>query len=344
MYPAIERWYTSKVLPGIRRDERVAFVGYLDEKPLVSAVVKKGAHAKFCHLSIDDSVRHAHLGEIFFSLMAFEVRDLAKTAYFTLPQSVWHEKDAFFRSFGFLDVCSSERQYRLFDQELHSTAPFSRVWQCSIQKMPKLAQTYSIGGFCPDNQLLLSVHPRYAEDILKRRKRVEIRRRFSTKWFGCRVNLYAASPVMSLIGEARIAGIVRDSPERIWDRFQGELGCTRAEFDAYVRGATEIYAIELDDIRPYKDRISIVQASQMLGEKLVPPRSFLTLESSKPWAKAVSLAAYLHACFKSVLSLAVDLGHLSPRPMTVKRPRALPSPRVLSQSEFPGLRSTVREQ
>src|SRR5262245_26873841 len=66
MYPEIERWYLKKVLPGIREDERVAFVGYLDERPAVSAVVKKGADAKFCHLNIHESLRESNLGEVFF--------------------------------------------------------------------------------------------------------------------------------------------------------------------------------------------------------------------------------------------------------------------------------------
>jgi predicted transcriptional regulator len=332
MYPAIEQWLSTKVLPGIRQDERVAFVGYLDQTPLVSAVVKKGADAKFCHLHIDSVLRDFHLGEVFFSLMALEVRDLAKTTHFTLPKSVWQDEGQFFRSFGFCEVWSSDKQYRLFDEELHSTAPFSRVWHCAVEKMPKLAQYYAIGGFSPDNQLLLSVHPRYAEDIMKRRKTVELRRKFSTRWLGYRINLYATAPVMSLIGEARISGVAVETPERIWNRFQAEIGCTRPEFDAYVKGAEEIYAIELDDIRPYKSRIPIVQAAQMLGENLVPPQSFLTLEKNRAWAKAISLAAYLHGCLKSTMSLAVDIGQLSPRP--VRGLKKLQSTSRLSQSEF----------
>ena len=332
MYPAIERWYTDKVIPGIRHEERVAFVGYLEENPVVSAVVKKGDAAKFCHLRLDPSVMDSHLGEVFFSLMALEIRDLAKTVHFTLPGSVWGEKGPFFQSFGFSEVQSAERQYRLFDQELHSSAPFSRVWQSSIEKMPKLAHLCGVGGFSPDTQLLLSIHPKYAEDILAKRKTVELRRRFSTKWLGHRINLYATAPVMSLVGEARIAGVVANTPEILWQRFQGQIGCTRAEFDQYAKGVDELYAIELDDVRPYKDRIPLVQASQMLGENLVPPQSYVTLEKNKSWAKAVSLAAYLHACFKSTFSFALDIGHLSPRPANTPPPPSLSG--NLDQEEF----------
>src|SRR5437588_620523 len=50
LYPSIGTWLKRTVLPGIRHSERVAFVGYLDGTPAVSAVVKKGNEAKFCHL------------------------------------------------------------------------------------------------------------------------------------------------------------------------------------------------------------------------------------------------------------------------------------------------------
>src|SRR5687768_5128079 len=99
MYPEIAEWFTKKVTPGVRESERIAFVGYLNEKPAVSAIVKRGAEAKFCHLHISDELQNLNLGEVFFALMANEVRDLAQTAYFTLPQSLWTSKAGFFHSF-----------------------------------------------------------------------------------------------------------------------------------------------------------------------------------------------------------------------------------------------------
>lgn len=306
MYPTIERWYKDKVLPGIRQSERVAFVGYLDEKTVASAVVKKGVNSKFCHLKIADALRDVHLGEIFFSLMALEIRDLAKSVHFTLPESVWRERASFFTSFGFSSAETAETQYRLFDKELQCTGPFISVWRSVLEKLPKLADTYALGGFSPDNQLLLSVEPEFAHKILQKTKRVEIRRKFSTRWLGHRLNLYASAPVMSLVGEARISGILRGRPEQIWERFQGDIGCSRAEFDAYTKAAEEIYAIELDEVKPYRDRMPLAHICHLLREDLTPPQSYLTLEKSKPWAKAVTLAAYLHGCFKSTLSFALD--------------------------------------
>ena len=323
MYPEIERWYQSKVLPGIRQDERVAFVGYLDEKPAVSAVVKKGGDAKFCHLRIHEALRDTNLGEMFFSLMALEIKDLAKHIHFTLPESLWQEKGKFFQSFGFESAELAEDQYRLFDRELACSATFPVVWNSVLKKMPKLAHSYLCGGFASDNQLLMSVKPEFAERIMSRKKTVELRRKFSTRWIGHRINIYASAPVMSLMGEARIAGVVMNKPEIIWERFNEQIGCSRAEFDAYVAGTDEVYAIELEDVQAYRARLPLVQMSRWTGGNLIPPQSYVTLEKNKPWAKVVSIAAYLHGCLRSTKSIAFDVGSLVSR-----KPSMPPEPRL----------------
>jgi len=261
MYPEIEKWYSQKVLPGIRQDERVAFIGYLNELPAVSAVVKKGADAKFCHLRIHEDLRGSNLGDVFFSLMALEIRDLAKNVHFTLPESVWQTSGEFFQSFGFRSTELAEAQYRLFDRELACEAGFSTVWNAVLAKIPKLAHLYAFGGFTPDNQLLMSVKPEFADRIMQRKKTVELRRKFSTRWVGHRINIYASAPVTSMVGEARISRVVVKAPELIWEEFQDQLGCTRREFDEYAAGASEVYALELDEVRPYRDRFPLVQMS-----------------------------------------------------------------------------------
>jgi predicted transcriptional regulator len=331
MYPEIAKWFSRKVLPGIRQEERVAFIGYLNEKPAVSAIVKKGNNAKFCHLRVHQDLHDANLGEVFFSLMALEIRDLAKNIHFTLPESVWTEKGHFFRSFGFCSAELAETQYRLFGRELACSAAFPVVWNSVLAKIPKLADLYSFGGFSSDNQLLMSVKPEFADRIMRRKKTVELRRKFSTRWIGHRINIYSTAPVMSLVGEARICGVVANKPEAIWGRFHDQVGCSRAEFDAYVSGCAEIYAIELDDIRPYRDRFPLQQIAHLLNEKISPPQSYVTLEKNRPWAKAVSLAAYLHGCFKSTLSFAIDASPLVKD--SSKRDLRAPVTR-LSQDEF----------
>src|SRR3990172_5471514 len=73
-YPGIDKWFEKKVLPGLRSSERTAFVGYLGAQRMVSAVIKRGDRSKFCHLRVRDEVQNESIGELFFSLMTFELR------------------------------------------------------------------------------------------------------------------------------------------------------------------------------------------------------------------------------------------------------------------------------
>lgn len=332
MYPRIDHWYRDRVLPGLRSDERVAFIGYLHEQPVISAVLKKGEQAKFCHLKIADSLQNSHLGELFFSVMALEIRDLAKSIHFTLPETLWDTKGDFFKSFGFLSANVAHEQYRLFDRELHSQASFAQVWRSALEKFPKIAHLYSCGGFSPDNQLLLSVRPDYAEMILSKRKTVELRRKFSHRWVNHRINIYASSPVMSLVGEARVARVTADHPNVIWSLFNRQVGCSRVEFDNYAKGVERLYAIELDEVKAYRDRLPLVQMERLVDGVLVPPQSYLTLEKNKPWAKAVSIAAYLHGCLRSTMSLGLDIGRFGDRMRIL--PDTPEHPEIQEQREF----------
>jgi predicted transcriptional regulator len=307
LYPAIVDWYRTKVLSGIRHEERVAFVGYLDERPAISAVVRKGADAKFCHLKIHRDLQNAHLGELFFTIMALEVRYLARRIHFTLPESLWKTKEEFFKSFGFQSAEIAETQYRLFDRELECHASFRNVWQAIVEKLPKLSQFYGANKSTPTQHLLLSVKPKNGDQIISKTKTVEIRRKFSTRWIGHTINLYSSSPVMGLIGEARIARIVVDNPKTIWERYHADVGCTRSEFYRYAGNADSLYAIELEDIERYRSPVSMNEISQISHEHLVPPQSYCTLERNRPWAKAISIANYLGACAKDRMAFATNL-------------------------------------
>ena len=294
MYPKIGDWYKERVVPGIKSSERTAFIGYVNESPIVSAVVKLGEHAKFCHLKIREDFRDSHLGELFFCLMALEVRRVAKDVHFTLPESLWQTKGEFFKSFNFATTAKADTQYRLFDDELHSSAVFSSVWGAVLSKLPKLSSEFLVGGHSLDNDLLMSVKPDYADRILSGQKTVEIRRRFSERWAGRRISLYASAPLMSLVGEATIAQVVLDSPEVIWDKYRTQIACSRDEYDVYSNGKKEVFAVVLEGVRPYRGLVTLSYMSNLVREALIPPQSYCTLEAGKPWAKAVSIATMLH--------------------------------------------------
>ena len=94
-------WLKNKVLPGIKAGERAAYIGFDNNNPIISSVVKKDKHSKFCHLHIDDDFQNKHIGDLFFILMTLQVKRFAKEVHFTLPEGLWYRKQEFFKSFGF---------------------------------------------------------------------------------------------------------------------------------------------------------------------------------------------------------------------------------------------------
>ena len=293
MYPKIDQWVGKTVRAGIQSGQRSGFVAYHNGIPVVSSIVKRGPNAKFCHLKVKESLWGSNVGEFFFALMVMEVRAEAQQIHFTLPESLWEEKKAFFSSFAFREVEKSGRQYRLFDDELHCTARFDNVWKSVMDKLPKLAASLDINGSSQDSDLLMSVHPRFADSILRGRKTVEIRRSFSTRWLGHRIAIYAGAPVSSIVGEAVIEKLVEDTPGSIWNQFGGSIGCTKGEFDSYVSGVDKVFALLLNSVHAYRQPLSLRTARSLVGTGLRPPQSYARLSVDSPWARAIPIAGLL---------------------------------------------------
>jgi len=295
MYPGIDVWLRKKVLPGIKDGERVAYIGFENGRPLVSCVLKKGEVAKFCHLHIADGFQNVHLGEVFFTKMALDIRNVAREVYFTLPESLWQAKHSFFSSFGFENAHKADVQYRLFDEELQCSAPFQLVWEKALDKLPKLVSWFS-------NSVLLSIQPQHASRIMSGEKSVEIRTRFSRRWKGSRAAIYSTSPTKAIVGHARIADVVEGDPDAIWSTFNVAVGCSKDEFASYTGAAKRVFAIVLDDVQAYEGGmgVPISQIQYLLSKDLVAPQSYFSLSNNTVWTEGLTIAELLHGKFRSV--------------------------------------------
>lgn len=298
MYPNIDKWFDQKVIPGIKISQRVGYIGYLDGKPAVSAIVKRGESAKFCHLKIKENLQDIHLGEAFFALMGLETRGFAKEIHFTLPETVWDKEREFFKKFAFTTAVKAGHQYRLFEDELRCSCSFAKVWTKILEKLPKIARVFSMNGHSLNNSVLMSIRAQYAKKVLAGQKKVEIRRQFSQKWAGHRVSIYASFPVSSLVGEALISKVVVDHPEIIWQKFHEQVGATKDEFDRYTKSLREVYAVFLEEVVPYKKRISLKDVSKLTERNLRPPQNYYILQNNTGWTNAVSMSALLQNSFK----------------------------------------------
>jgi predicted transcriptional regulator/N-acetylglutamate synthase-like GNAT family acetyltransferase len=300
MYPSISRWFDEKVVPGLESGQRIAWVAFEGGRAIASAVLKLGGRAKFCHLRIDRDFQDMDLGQMFFSQMTLEARHDAKEIHFTLPESLWSNRSEFFESFGFTRATKSQRQYRRGDTELSCSAPFLTVWSSVMSRLPALAAKFSVGGYSLNNKILISIKPKYAGRILAGSKLFEVRKKFSNRWIGCKAVLYSSTPQRALVGEATVRAVTSGPPKDIWAQFGTSLGCSSAEFQAYAGSANRISAIELSDVIPYRESLSLAQMSHLVREDLRPPQSFCDLrldDRENAWVKAVSVASLLHGRF-----------------------------------------------
>jgi predicted transcriptional regulator len=150
-----------------------------------------------------------------------------------------------------------------------------------------------MNGQLPECGIVMSIRTKYARKILSGDKRVEVRRKFSKKWKGSKVTIYASGRERSLVGEALIKDVIFDKPENVWERFSDQIGCAKEEFDKYTISRNKVYAVVLDDIVQYRKSISIKEISSLMKENLRPPQNYCNLKNNTKWVQAVLLTVSL---------------------------------------------------
>jgi predicted transcriptional regulator len=292
-YPGIEKWFKNKVLPDIKEQERALYVGINNDIPIATAVVKKGEDSKFCHLHIEEKLRHNNLGDMFFILMSIFIKRYAKKVHFSLPEGLWEEKKNFFNSFGFQNINKNKTQYRSGEEELSTSVNFDILWGNILQKLPNLINQFIPHPDSPLNGIVMSISPNYSKQIFNGKKIIEIRRRFNLKWKNHVVTIYSSSPIKEIVGYATIKNVVEEKPEIIWFQHSDKLGCSKSEFDGYTKGAEKVFAIFLSDIHKFHNNLSLNYLSNFLERKIVPPQSYSSVNNTE-WKNVISMAEILH--------------------------------------------------
>jgi len=295
LYPGIAAWYKRKVISGFGEKERTAYVLYDGDIPVGAAVLKLGADAKICSLRILPEAEKIGLGKLLMALLARDLRNTSSYVHFTIPQHIWADKSQFFGHYGFKDAGPAQEQYRLFDQEFFCRGTFDDMWKTVMQSLPSLLRDVSINGYRSRYDLIMSMQPAYAGALLRGKKRVEVRRRFSARWVGAHALVYSSYPEQSFVGSFRITNVVEGSPTEIWRNFESEIGCSRLEFDSYTKNTEKIYAIVADDRFAFKSRIPSTQVSHLLKRDFNAPQSYSAVKDGSGLEEIGSISALLQA-------------------------------------------------
>jgi predicted transcriptional regulator len=119
--------------------------------------------------------------------------------------------------------------------------------------------------------VLLSIKPKYVEEIFKGNKKYEFRKSiFRLTDELERVYIYSTSPVKKIVGTFTIETIIEDHPKALWKKFKDFSGISKNEFFNYFGANKKGYAIAIGEIEifdcPSDPRIFIPD--------FVPPQSF----------------------------------------------------------------------
>ena len=124
--------------------------------------------------------------------------------------------------------------------------------------------------------VLLSVKPKYAEEIISGRKKYEFRKTIFKRDNIEKMYIYSTSPVKKIIAIVDIDGILSDSPQKLWEQCHNDAGISEPEFFNYFKNSDVGYAIKISNVQEFPIPIDPYH----LNEDFRPPQSFYYLHMS----------------------------------------------------------------
>lgn len=96
--------------------------------------------------------------------------------------------------------------------------------------------------------VIISIKPEYALQIIEGKKTIELRKRFPTENIkGGIAIIYASSPLQKIVGYALIEDVKKLSVSSIWKEFGKQACVTKTFFNSYFSGVDEGFAIALSN-------------------------------------------------------------------------------------------------
>jgi predicted transcriptional regulator len=129
-------------------------------------------------------------------------------------------------------------------------------------------------------RVLLSIRPTHVANILDGTKRFEFRRKLFTRRDVTSVLIYCTKPVGRIVAEFKIAEILEDEPQRLWDRTSSAPGISRDYYDAYFEGRNWAYALAIGELDVFERPIPPAE----LIDNFTPPQSYRYVSHSRQLA------------------------------------------------------------
>lgn len=119
---------------------------------------------------------------------------------------------------------------------------------------------------------LFSIKPKYAQKILSGQKKFELRRLPCKKEISS-IIIYETSPTCLVVGEVKVARLIKQKPEDLWQIVKDSSFVTYESYKKYFANHEYAYAYELKEPMEYKIKKTLTQ----YGVKSAP-QNFIYLD------------------------------------------------------------------
>ena len=122
-------------------------------------------------------------------------------------------------------------------------------------------------------RILMPINPEYVDEILAGRKKYEYRKIKAKRDNIDKMVIYSTSPIMKVVAEVDIKGVIEENPEKLWELTKNASGITKDFYNKYYRNKNVAIAYELGNIKIYDEPKSLSD----IGVNYVP-QSFIYLD------------------------------------------------------------------
>lgn len=119
-------------------------------------------------------------------------------------------------------------------------------------------------------KVLLSIKPKFVEQIFNGNKKFEYRKTIFKRKDIKSIVIYSTMPVGKIVGEFDIKNILMDEPKSLWEKTKYHSGITEDFYDNYFMNRDRGYAIEIKSLKKYDEPICPHEAY----ENFTAPQSF----------------------------------------------------------------------
>ena len=123
-------------------------------------------------------------------------------------------------------------------------------------------------------KILMPINPEYVDEILAGRKKYEYRKIKAKRTNIDKMIIYSTSPVMKVVAEVEIKGILQENPEKLWELTKNYSGVTKEFYNQYYKNKNIAIAYELGKIVKYENPKDLID----IGINYIP-QSFVYMDN-----------------------------------------------------------------